>query len=178
MTPDLLHELLRLVDKEIESIHDPYAWPPGPDLCDLPAEAQFEHRRLRATAASIAYRVGVAEYEEQEDRRAHGALYPSHADWLDARRAEWAPVVATPGAPTVLPSAPMAAKKKTGPGRQGNPDDSPWRSPTAAMRKTPKFSTTVPADVQARLAELATEWGTGLGGVIARLVREHDGRAG
>ena len=61
-------------------------------------------------------------------------------------------------------------------GRKGNPEDSPWRSPTAAQRKTPKFSTTLAAEVQARLAELAREWGTGLGGAIARLVREHDDR--
>lgn len=56
--------------------------------------------------------------------------------------------------------------------RQGNPNDSPWRSPTAAMRKTPKFSTTLPADVVARIGELAAQWRVKKSDVIARLVRE------
>lgn len=81
----MLDELVRLVSHELDAIHDPYAWPPGPDLCDRPEAEQREHRRLRAVMSALIYRGNVAEHAEQEEAREHGALYPSRDEWLDVR---------------------------------------------------------------------------------------------
>lgn len=57
-----------------------------------------------------------------------------------------------------------------------NPPASKWSSAAQELRKSPKFSTTLPPDVRFALEELAERWGCSMGAAIGRLVREEQER--